>query len=31
MNQIIIQTNQIVLRALNKYSLKDKRFSQFYF
>ena len=30
MNQIIIQTNQIVLRALDKYSLKDNRFSRFY-
>lgn len=30
MNQIIIQNNQIVLRALDKYSLKDNRFSQFY-
>ena len=30
MNQIISQTNQIVLRALDKYSLKDNRFSQFY-
>jgi len=30
MNQINIQTNQIVVRALGKYSLKDNRFSRFY-
>ena len=30
MNQIIIQNNQIVLRALDKYLLKDNRFSRFY-
>ena len=30
MNQIIIQNNQIVLRALDKYLLKDNRFSRLY-
>ena len=30
MNQIIIQNKQIVLRALDKYLLKDNRFSRFY-